>query len=51
VVTARDFAGRDVLTVGEFRRDELLFLLDAADKFEQVTGTLLAGRVIAALFF
>jgi aspartate carbamoyltransferase catalytic subunit len=51
MVTARDFLGRDVLTVGEFRRDELLFLLDAADKFEHVTGTLLAGRVVAALFF
>jgi len=51
VVTAPDFVGRDVITVGDFRREELLFLLDAADKFEHYTGTLLAGRVIAALFF
>jgi len=51
VVTARGFTGRDVITVGDFRRDELLFLLDAAERFENVTGTLLAGRVVAVLFF
>ena len=51
MVTARDFAGRDVITVGDFRREELLFLLDAAEEFESVTGTLLAGRVVATLFF
>ena len=51
MVTAHDFIGRDVITVADFRREELLFLLDAADKFESVTGTLLAGRVVAALFF
>jgi aspartate carbamoyltransferase catalytic subunit len=51
VTTARDFIGRDVITVGDFRREEILFLLDAAGKFEDVTGSLLAGRVIATLFF
>jgi len=51
VVSAKDFVGRDVITVGDFRREEILFLLEAAAKFEEVTGTLLAGRVIAALFF
>jgi len=51
VVTARSFANRDVITVGDFRREELIYLLDAAERFEDVTGTLLAGRVVAALFF
>jgi len=51
VVTARDFVGRDVITVGDVQREELLFLLDAAEAFESVTGTLLAGRVVATLFF
>jgi aspartate carbamoyltransferase catalytic subunit len=51
VITARDFVGRDVITVGDIRREELLFLLDAAEEFESVTGTLLAGRVVATLFF
>ena len=51
MVSVADFAGRDVITVNEFRRDEILFLLDAAARFEPVTGTLLAGHVIATLFF
>lgn len=51
MVTARDFVGRDVITVGDIRREELLYLLDAAEEFEGVTGTLLAGRVVATLFF
>lgn len=51
MITARDFVGRDVITVGDIRREELLFLLDAAEEFESVTGTLLAGRVVATLFF
>jgi len=51
VVAASDFVGRDVITVGDFERDEILFLLDAADRCEQGHGTPLAGRVIATLFF
>lgn len=51
MVNASDFTGRDVITVGDFRRDEIQFLLEAAERFEAVTGTLLAGRVVAALFF
>ena len=51
MVATGAFVGRDVITVGDFRREEILFLLDAAERFEGVTGTLLAGRVVAALFF
>ena len=51
MVTAADFAGRDVITVGDFRRAELLFLLEAATRFQDIAGTLLAGHVIATLFF
>ncbi|MHC4957772.1 MAG: aspartate carbamoyltransferase [Planctomycetota bacterium] len=51
MVTAQDFAGRDVITVGEFRKDEILFLLEAAARFEHYSGPLLSGRVIATLFF
>ncbi len=51
MITTRDFVGRDVITVGDIRREELLFLLNAAEEFESVTGTLLAGRVVATLFF
>ena len=51
VTTAKDFVGRDLITVGDFSREEILFVLNAADKFEPFTGTLLAGRVVATLFF
>jgi len=51
MATARDFVGRDVLTVGDFRKDEILFLLDAAERFEGRSEPLLAGKVIATLFF
>ncbi len=50
-VSEQDFVGRDVITVSDFRREEILFLLDTAARFENETGTPLAGRVIAALFF
>ncbi len=50
-MTGRDFVNRDVITVGDFRREEILFLLDAAAGFEKVTAPLLAGRVVATLFF
>ncbi len=51
MVSASDFIGRDVITVGDFQRDEILFLLDAADRFDAQHGRPLAGRVIATLFF
>ena len=51
MVGAQDFIGRDVITVGDFRREEILFLLEAASRFEHVIGTQLAGRVVATLFF
>ncbi|MEM8884823.1 MAG: aspartate carbamoyltransferase [Planctomycetota bacterium] len=51
MVAASDFVGRDVITVGDFQRDEILFLLDAADRFSAGHGRPLAGRVIATLFF
>ena len=51
MVATGAFVGRDVITVGDFRREEIPLLLDAAERFEGVTGTLLAGRVVAALFF
>jgi len=51
VVSPKDFVGRDVITVGDFRREELLFLLDAAARFEDLVGPLLAGRVVATLFY
>jgi len=50
-VTKADFVGRDVITINDFRQSEILFLLDAADRFETAAPPLLSGRVIATLFF
>ncbi|MGQ0613734.1 MAG: aspartate carbamoyltransferase [Planctomycetaceae bacterium] len=51
MVTPKDFVGRDVITVGDLRREEILFLLDAAARFEGLVGPLLAGCVVATLFY
>ncbi len=51
MVTDQDFVQRDVITVNDFRREEILHLLDVAERFERPVGPLLAGRVIATLFF
>ncbi len=51
MITDQDFVQRDVITVNDFRREEILHLLDAAERFEQPVGPLLGGRVIATLFF
>ena len=51
MITDQDFVQRDVITVNDFRREEILHLLDTAERFEQPVGPLLGGRVIATLFF
>jgi aspartate carbamoyltransferase catalytic subunit len=51
VITDQDFVQRDVITVNDFRREEILHLLDTAERFERPAGPRLAGRVIATLFF
>ncbi len=51
MITDQDFVQRDVITVTDVRREEILHLLDVAERFERPVGPLLAGRVIATLFF
>ena len=45
------FQGRDILSTRDFTREEILFVLDAARRFEGESRPLLAGRVLATLFF
>jgi aspartate carbamoyltransferase catalytic subunit len=45
------FRGRDILSTRDFTREELLFVLDAANLFEKEERPLLAGKVLATLFF
>ena len=43
--------GRDLVSMRDFTRDELLGLLDIATTFEDVEEPLLAGRLLGTLFF
>lgn len=45
------FRGRDILSTRDFTREEMLFVLDAARRCEGESRPLLAGRVLATLFF
>jgi aspartate carbamoyltransferase catalytic subunit len=48
---ARSFLGRDIISPLDFEKDEILFLLEVARRFEDIREPLLPGRVLAALFF
>ena len=48
----QDFKGRDVISIQDFGREELLHVLGVAREMEgSPPGNLLAGKVLAALFF
>jgi aspartate carbamoyltransferase catalytic subunit len=48
---AERFSGRDVISMRDFSRDDVVALLDACDKFEDESGALLHGKILANLFF
>ncbi|MFT7463034.1 MAG: aspartate carbamoyltransferase catalytic subunit [Pseudohongiellaceae bacterium] len=45
------FAGRDLVSMRDFRREELLAFLDEAMRFEGFAQPILAGKVMGSLFF
>lgn len=46
------FAGRDIISIGDLTKDEILYLLHIAGKFEKkVNSDLLRGKIVATLFF
>ncbi len=48
----KGFAGRDIISIRDFSREEMLKVLDTAESFEKRGfGGLLEGKVIATLFF
>ena len=54
MVNAATFKGRNIISMREFDRAEIDFILDTADdmvKLEQEGSDLLKGKVMAALFF
>lgn len=47
----RSFKGRDVISMRDFEKEEVLSLLDLADQFEDFNEPLLKGKILANLFF
>ncbi len=45
------FAGRDLISMRDFRREELLAFLDEATRYEGFSEPILAGKVMGSLFF
>lgn len=45
------FAGRDLISMRDYKRDELLAFLDEAVKYEDYDKPILQGKVLASLFF
>jgi len=47
-----NFKGRDIISINDFSKDEILYILDIAKKFDgNHRSLLLQGKVLAALFF
>lgn len=45
------FAGRSVISIRDFSKDDILAVLDVAERLEKNPQTLLAGKLLATLFF
>lgn len=48
---ARSFAGRDIVSIRDLAREEILAILDLAERFEHFDRPVLAGKILANLFF
>ena len=45
------FAGGDVISIRDFSEEEILFVLDYARRFEEPLPPILAGKILATMFF
>jgi len=53
-VPCLEFRGRDIISIQDFSREEIDYILDESTKMEQVaskSSDLLAGKILATLFF
>ncbi len=46
-----DFAGRNVISIRDFKREEIEYILDKADEMSHDSGPLLEGKTLGLLFF
>ncbi len=45
------FKGRDIISINDFTKEELLFILEYSKKFENLRKPLLAGKILATCFY
>lgn len=46
-----DFEGRDIISIRDFKRKEIEYLLKKVDKIHDASDTLLKGKILGLLFF
>ena len=47
----RGFKGRDVISIRDFSKEELIYILEVAKKFEFCRKPVLGGKILSSLFF
>lgn len=47
----QSFEGRDIISIRDFSRDDILHILEVAQRLERESRNLLEGKVLATLFF
>ncbi len=45
------FVGRNIISMNDFSREEILFVLDYARQFEMLRNTMLSGKILATCFY
>lgn len=48
---AKAFLNRDIISINDFSKEDIIFVLDYAKKLEKVREPLLKGKILACLFF
>ncbi|MBN2111609.1 aspartate carbamoyltransferase [Candidatus Woesearchaeota archaeon] len=47
----KPFKGRDIISIRDFSREELIYILKVAQKFEKQNKPVLKGKILSTLFF
>jgi len=47
----KNFIGRDIISLHDFSREEILFILAFAQQFENLRNSMMSGRILATCFY
>ncbi len=50
-ITEKSFKGKDLVSIRDLSKEEILFILNYAKKFENYRGNLLSGKILATIFY